>query len=449
MSISGKNFNPSIGLIKLFLVFILTGTFLLKLPAATVEPVTVTDALFTATSAVCVTGLTVQDTANFFTGFGQGVILILIQLGALGYMTFASLLVMLLGRGMSIKGRILVQQQVSGTRSTKLSTFLLRVALFTGALEIIGAGLLFWRFRSILENTSDALYFGVFHSISAFCNAGFDVFGGGVSLTPVREDPVTVLTFAMLIILGGLGYIVLNDGYEYARARLKRKKYRVSVHTKIVLRMSLVLLLAGTAAFFFAESGNPRTLSGMSFPHKLLNSFFISVTPRTAGFNMVDTAGLINFSLILTIILMFIGASPGGTGGGIKTTTVAVLFGNISSIIKEERDVAMFKRRIAISTVKNSVAIFSISVAFIVGVVLLLTVFEPHSVESIIFEATSAFGTVGLSRGITPELSDTGKLLITLSMFFGRLGPLAVVSAVLRRKSKPLYRYPEQDVAVG
>ncbi len=415
------------------------------------EPPGFIDALFTATSAVCVTGLTVRETGTFFSPFGRWVILGLIQLGALGYMSLASIIVMLMRKGMSIKGRILVQQHISGSRSTKLSTFILRVVSFTLVIEAAGAVFLAWRMRNMCEDLSKAVYFGVFHSVSAFCNAGFDVFAlaGGESLTPVRNDMPSVLIFSFLIISGGIGFIVLNDLYEYLKKRFTGRRHRFSLHTRIVARVTLILLVAGTVVYFFAERSNPETLGGMSLSLKWLNSFFMAVTPRTAGFNMVDTAALINFSIIFTIILMFIGASPGGTGGGIKTTTLAVLLGNIKSIIREEEDVSMFRRRITPATIRNSVAIFTLSISFVVLVTLLITATESFEISRILFEVTSAFGTVGLSTGITGELSGPGRILITLTMFFGRLGPVTVGAAILTGKKRVGYRYPEQEIAVG
>ena len=444
-----RNFNPSKTLIKLFLVVIAAGTFLLMLPPMTHKPISFIDAIFTATSAVCVTGLTVQDTGTFFTSYGQVVILLLIQLGALGYMSLASMLVILLRKGMSIKGRLLVQHQMSGTKSMKLSRFILRVAVLTFTMELAGAAFLYMRFRDILPSSSKALYFGIFHSVSAFCNAGFDIFGRGLSLTLVREDIFTVIVFSVLIIVGGIGYFVVNDIYDYIRSLRKNKKHRISVHTRLVLSTTLILLVVGTIVFFAAEFNNPKTIGSMSIPGKMAMSFFQAVTPRTAGFNMIDTSCLIIFSIIFTIILMFIGASPGGTGGGIKTTTFALILLNIRSTLRENPDVFIHERRIKYWALKKAMALFVLSIISICAAVLVISAVDGFSLKELIFETVSAFGTVGLSLGITSQLSTAGKLLIIVTMLFGRMGPLTVGSALVRRTDKVSYRYPEQEIAIG
>ncbi len=449
MPSSSKNFNPSKTLIQLFVFVIIIGTIALKLPGTTIKPISIIDAFFTSTSAVCVTGLTVKDTGTFFTPLGQIIILLLIQIGALGYMSLASLLVILLRRGMNIKGRLLVQQQVAETKSIKLSKFILRVIFLTFTFELIGAVILTLRFRSLFSDKLKAVYFGIFHSISAFCNAGFDLFQGGNSLTPLRDDYISVILLAVLIILGGIGYYVINDVWEYIKSFKSKKKHHISVHAKIVLSTTFVLLVFGTVVFFVAEYNNPATLKGMSYGKKWLMAFFQAVTPRTAGFNMINTSGLINFSIIFTIILMFIGASPGGTGGGVKTTTISLLIYNVIAILKEDNDVFMFRRRIKVSTIQKTVALFSISVFFVIIATLIISALEGFSIRRILFEVTSAFGTVGLSTGITDQLSSASKLIIIVTMLFGRVGPLTFATAVMQKTKSVSYRYPEQKVAVG
>jgi trk system potassium uptake protein TrkH len=444
-----KNFNPSKTLIQLFVIVIIVGTLALKLPGTTIKPISFIDALFTATSAVCVTGLTVQETGTYFTIYGQIIILLLIQLGALGYMSLASLLVILLRRGMNIKGRLLVQQQMTETKSIKLSRYVLKVAALTFFLEFLGAIILGWRMKGILGDNLKSIYFGIFHSISAFCNAGFDLFTGGVSLIPLRNDYLSVLSIAFLIIIGGIGYFVINDIVELVKSFNNKKRHRISVHTKIVLSTTIVLLLLGTVVFFISEYSNPGTLKGMSFTQKWLMAFFQAVTPRTAGFNMVNTSGLINFSIIFTMVFMFIGASPGGTGGGIKTTTFAVLVANIKSIIQEEPDVFIYKRRITEETIRKTIALFTMGIFLIVLVTLIISAVEKFTIKRILFEVISAFGTVGLSTGITGQLNSVSKVMITLTMFLGRVGPLTVGMALLKKVKKISYRYPEQKVAVG
>ncbi len=450
MQAAGKTFNPSVNLIKLFLIVIFTGTFALKfIPGTTVNPIGIIDALFTATSAVCVTGLTVKTTGEFFTPLGQSIILLLIQIGALGYMSLASILVILSKKGMSIKGRIIVQQQMAGTKRIKLSRFILRVLFLTLVMETIGAVLLTWRMIPMFSSFPKALYFGVFHAISAFCNAGFDIFEAGASLTGLRGDAISVMTVSLLIIIGGIGYIVINDYLEFFRSFRKKKKHRFSVHTKIVVIVTAVLLVFGTVIYYFAEMNNPRTLGGMSQAGKWLMAFFQSVTPRTAGFNMIDTSGLFNFSIIFTIVLMFIGASPGGTGGGIKTTTFAVILADMKASIKKEKDHVLFKRRLTDNTIKKSLVIFGLSIFFIVLAVMSITALDSFTIRDVLFEVTSAFGTVGLSTGITGSLSAFSKLVIVFTMFFGRLGPITIFTAIMVKHKKQTHRYPEQEIAVG
>ncbi|MEA3506561.1 MAG: potassium transporter TrkG, partial [Elusimicrobiota bacterium] len=450
MQTAGKTFNPSVNLIKLFLMFIITGALALRfIPGTTVNPIGFIDALFTATSAVCVTGLTVKTTGEFFSPLGQVIILLLIQIGALGYMSLASLLVILSRRGMSIKGRIIVQHQMAGTKKIKLSKFILRVSMLTLVFETVGALVLSWRMRPMFSSLAKTVYFGVFHSISAFCNAGFDIFEAGASLTGLRGDFISVITVSMLIIFGGIGYIVINDFLGYLKSFKTKKRYRFSVHTKIVLTVTSILLVVGTFVYYFTEFNNPRTLKNFSLSGKWLMAFFQSVTPRTAGFNMIDTSGLFNFSIIFTVVLMFIGASPGGTGGGIKTTTFAVILANMKATIKESRDHVLFKRRMTGNTIKKSLVIFGLSVFFIVSAILLITAADSFTIRDVLFEVTSAFGTVGLSTGITANLSGFSKLVIVFTMFFGRLGPITIFSAILVKHKKQAHRYPEQEIAVG
>ncbi len=450
MSSKSKTFQPALSLVKLFLVFIIIGALALKfLPGTTVEPISMVDALFTATSAVCVTGLVVETTGEFFTLFGQIIILFLIQVGALGYMALASLLVLILGGGISIKDKILVRQHMAGSKNIGFSSFILRVMGITFTVQLIGATILTWRIRPMFDSFRESLFYGIFHSVSAFSNAGFDLFETGQSLTGLNNDPVVVITVALLIIVGGIGYIVINDILEYIKAYSLKGKHKFNIHTKIAITSTFCLLAGGTVVYFLAEYGNPNTMAGMPIFKKGLMAFFQSVTPRTAGFNMIDTGGLTDFSILFTLAFMFIGASPGGTGGGIKTTTFVVLMSNIKAIIKEKRDLVLFKRRITVDTVKKSVTIFTLSVIFIICISMLVSVFDSFSIKDILFEVTSAFGTVGLSTGITGSLSDFSKLFIIFTMFFGRLGPLTIFSVIIQKAKRKKYRYPEQEIAVG
>ncbi|MGM0567937.1 MAG: TrkH family potassium uptake protein [Elusimicrobiota bacterium] len=448
MAKPAKKLNPARRLIYMFLAFILCGTLLLMLPGMTEGSISFVDALFTAASAVCVTGLTVVETGDFFTLWGQIVILVLIQLGGLGYMSMASLIVVLMKK-IHISGKLIVNQQLGMSDSKSLKKFILRVAALTFGMQIVGGLFLAFRMRDMFSTFSESLYFGFFHSISAFNNAGFDIFGSGVSLTPLRSDGFAVLTISILIITGGVGYIVLSDLWDNFKAAALKKRFRLTIHSKLVLSVTAILLALGTIAYYIAESANPATMAGMGMGQKWLMAFFQSVTARTAGFNMIDTAGLINFSIIFTIALMFIGASPGGTGGGIKTTTFSAVLLQVKAAFKSGTDINIFKRRMSDEILKKSVMIFSLSLIIITLSLLLISTSESFSIRDMLFEVFSAFGTVGLSTGITDSLSSFSKIIITITMFVGRLGPITVVAALLEGERRKKYRYPVQEIAVG
>ncbi len=426
---------------------------MLMLPWMATGPISFVDALFTATSAVCVTGLTVLETGEFFTVPGQLVILVLIQLGGLGYMSMASLIVILMGR-MNIGGKLILKQQAFKYDRVSLRSFVYRVAAMTFSVQLAGAAFLIWRMKGMFDSFAARAYFGLFHSVSAFNNAGFDIFGtdasgSSLSLTPLRNDAYAVLFIALLIIGGGIGYVVINDLWDKLKSMFKNKKRYLRIHTKIVLSVTALLLAAGTAVYFIAESGNAGTMRGMTAGQRLLMAFFQSTTPRTAGFNMIDTSALINFSIIFTIIMMFIGASPGGTGGGIKTTTFAAVCAYIKSAFKKNRDVNVFRKRLTEGTLTKAMIIFVLSIGLIAISALMLLAAEPFTIRQVLFEVSSAFGTVGLSTGITDSLSSFSKVVITVTMFVGRLGPITAVGALVSIPRHKKYRYPEQEIAVG
>ncbi len=453
MGKSSRKFNPARRLILIFLAFISAGTLALMLPGMTTGPISIVDALFTATSAVCVTGLTVLETGEFFTFPGQIVILVLIQLGGLGYMSMASLIVILTGR-INIGGKLMLRQQIFKYDRVSLRSFVYRVAAMTFGFQLAGAAFLAWRMRDMFDSFTTSAYFGLFHSVSAFNNAGFDIFGAGadgssLSLTPLRNDVYSVLFISLLIIGGGIGYVVVSDLWDKFKYAIKGKKRYLNIHTKIVLSATAILLTAGTAFFFFAESGNAGTLQGMAGGQRLLMAFFQSVTPRTAGFNMTDTSALINVSIIFTIIIMFIGASPGGTGGGIKTTTFAAVCAYVKSAFKKNRDVNIFKKRLTEETITKAMIIFVLSIGVIAVSALMVLAAEPFTVGEVLFEVTSAFSTVGLSKGITDSLSSFSKVVLTVTMLTGRLGPITAVGALLSASRHRKYRYPEEEIAVG
>ncbi|WP_374720049.1 TrkH family potassium uptake protein [Parageobacillus toebii] len=428
-----------------FSFIILIGAFLLTLPAATVDGKGLPwlDALFTATSATCVTGLVVVDTGTTFTLFGQLVILALIQIGGLGFMTFATLFALILGKRISLKERLLIKESLNNLSIDGVVRLVKRILIFTAVIELIGGILLAIRFSFDMP-LPKAIYFGFFHAISNFNNAGFDLMGDFRSLTGYVDDPLVTLVVCTLITLGGIGFIVMNEVYEYRQTR------RFSLHTKIVFVMSSILVVFGTILIFILEYHNPKTLQPLSPLGKFLASLYQAVTPRTAGSNTLNIPDLTQPTLFLIIFLMFIGASPGSTGGGIKTTTFATLLGAVWSNIKGKDDVIFFRNRILYDTIYKALTVTVSGLFVVITITMLLTITEPNKdFLMILFEATSAFGTVGLSMGLTPELSPVGKILIILTMFAGRVGPLTIAYAVaLHRKPDP-FKFPKGKIMIG
>jgi trk system potassium uptake protein len=428
-----------------FATLILIGTGLLTLPIATVDGngLSLLNALFTATSATCVTGLVVVDTGSTFTTFGQLVIISLIQVGGLGFMTMATFFFFLLGKKISLKDRLLLQESLNNLSIDGIVRLVKRVLIFTAIIEIIGAIILSIRF-SYDMSVGKAVYYGIFHSISNFNNAGFDLMGEFRSLTPYVSDPTVTLTVCALIILGGIGFIVMNEVYEYRETR------RLSVHSKVVLVTSFILTIGGTMLIFLFEFGNDKTLQPLSPIGKILGALFQSVTARTAGANTLNIPDLTHPTLFLTIILMFIGASPGSTGGGIKTTTFATLLGTVWSQVKGKEDVVLFRRRIVTEIILKALTVTVSGLFLVIGITMLLTITETgKDFLMILFEVNSAFATVGLSMGLTPELSPIGRMLIIFTMFAGRVGPLTVAFAIAKRRKPVPYRHPQGKIMIG
>lgn len=440
-------FNPSQILILGFLSFILIGAMLLMLPFSTTNGISPVDAIFTATSAVCVTGLIVKDTPNDFTNFGQLVIMFLIQIGGLGYMTSATIISLLIGKRIGLGERLIMKESLNVISLEGVVRFTKTVLLTTLFFESIGALFLSLRFMADYE-PSKAIYYGIFHSISAFNNAGFSLFSD--NLIGYRGDIVVNFVISSLIIIGGIGFIVISEVYNFSKSRA----FRLSVHTKIVLVTTAVLISLGAILIFIFEYSNPNTFQSMTLKEKVLSSYFSAVTPRTAGFNTIDYSLMRIETLFLTIILMFIGASPGGTGGGIKTTTFAIVIAGLLATMRSMHDTIMFKRRIPIETLSKAFLLTTVAVIFVVVISLLIIRYEDTKYLSTIFEVTSAFGTVGLSvgdgdvRSLSALFTPIGKLLISFTMFVGRLGPLTLAIAVVRKKEER-FRYPEERVVIG
>ena len=432
-----------------FGVLILLGTMLLSLPVSSVSGVGLApvDALFTSTSAVCVTGLIVVDTSGALSLFGQLVVLVLIQAGGLGYMTLSTVVAVALGRRMSITDRLALKEALNLDSMEGLVRFALTIFRVTAAFELAGAVLLAWRWWGEL-GPARAAYAGLFHSVSAFNNAGFSLFS--TSLMAYRGDVVVNLTVAGLIICGGIGFLVLTDLGGF------RRWTALSLHTRVVLIATALLLGSGTAALYALERRNPLTRGPLGAGEAWLAAFFQSATTRTAGFNTIDIGSLTHATLFLMMALMFIGAAPGGTGGGIKVSTLAVTVVALWATVRGRTDAVLFKRRLPQELVAR--AFFISLIAFLalnlVGAIVLIA--EQESLLPALFETTSAFGTVGLSisaPGAVTSLSGTfdtgGKLLIAAMMFMGRVGPLTLAVAVVGRRSAERIRYPEGKVLIG
>ena len=433
-----------------FLLLIAAGALLLLLPAATTNGISGMDALFTATSATCVTGLAVRDTAATFTLFGRSVLLFLIQVGGIGIMTLSTLLLLAAGKRPGISDRIVLQDAFTHSSEKSPAGIIRDVILLTLGLETLGALLLFFRFLFDMP-MREALGMAVFHSISAFCNAGFALFPD--SLVAYRRDLLVNGVIGFLILTGGSGFLAIAE--IGARLDHDSKVRRLSLHTKLVLATTLVLLVGGWGTFLAMEWHN--TLKALPVSEKLLAAFFQSVTFRTAGFNTLDMGSLANETLLVALFLMFIGASPGSCGGGIKTTTAATLFLLGKARLQGWQKPFAFGRSIPDSDVNRATSLMLLS-STIVGIgTLFLLISEVGGVShgdsrglfiEILFEAVSAFGTVGLSTGITPMLSSFGKIIITVLMFTGRLGPLVIAIAV-SRKQESRFCYAEEKVMIG
>lgn len=434
-----------------FLTLILLGTALLCLPIATYDRrgLSVFDSLFTATSAVCVTGLVAVDTGTTFSGFGQAVLLFLIEVGGLGFMVFATLVMGLLGRRLSLRNRVLIRDSMSGTTLSglvQLTWIYFAIAL---VIELLGAALLSIRFIP-RYGAGKGLWLAVFHAISAFCNAGFDLFGHFSSLTAFADDPLVLLTVSMLIMLGSMGFLVI---FEVIRSRGSWKA--LSLHSRVALCATGVLLVGGTAFYALAEWNNPGTLGaeGMGVGGKLMGAFFQSVTMRTAGFNSVDLAALTDASKLASVMLMFIGASPASTGGGVKTTTVAMLFFVVMSVVRGDTEVNVMKKRLPPELTRRALAIVTITLLLMLICTLCLAWSEHGSVSFIdlLFESASAMATVGVSAAGTPGLQPLSRAFIIPIMYFGRVGPLTLALAFANKQNgtQNRVRYPEDKILLG
>ncbi|MCD6150610.1 MAG: potassium transporter [Deltaproteobacteria bacterium] len=450
-----KRLTPPQLVIVSFAAIILLGSLLLVQPMVVHgAPLKFIDALFTSASAVCVTGLVVVDTGSRFTLAGQWIILTLIQLGGLGIMTFSVVFILLLGRKLAFREKILISDTFSHLPVDNIASLVKQIFIFTFAIEGVGALLLFCRWLPEYP-WPHALYLAIFHAISAFCNAGFSPLRD--SLMGYRSDILVNMTVMLLIIAGGLGFLVIMELRYYLIHKMNRSRIFLSLHTKLVLTVTLLLIFGGMGLLYFTEQFH--TLRQVSVGEGLLAAAFQSVTARTAGFNTLDIGSFGNSSLLIVICLMFIGASPGSCGGGVKTTALGVFAMMMWARICGREHVSLYGRTLPRNTIFNAFSIITAAGLILVLFLLILSISEasapiPLAVErgrfiNLLFEEVSAFATVGLSTGITSSLSSFGKFMIVMLMFIGRVGPLTAVLLFTRRQSKGDFQYAEEQVMIG
>ncbi len=441
-AIKKVHMSPPLFLLASFALVIAIGTVLLNMPfsSANGEPVGWINAFFTASSATCVTGLVVVDTATHWTTIGQVVIITMIQIGGLGLMTFAVMFAMILKKNIGLSDRMIIKEQLNVDGMGGLVKLLKYIVMVTVAIEGIGAIILATKFIPIY-GLKTGTWYSVFHAISAFCNAGFSTIVG--SIEPYKADWVINITIMLLVIFGGLGFTVILE-------ILERKRFKqFTVQGKIAIILSTALILIGAIGFFLLERTNTGTIANESTSTQWLQSFFQSVVARTAGFGSVDLSKMRDATTFLLIAIMIIGGSPGSTAGGFKTTTVAVLFFTTLSVIRGEKDTVIFNRKIGLEIVRKSLAIIMIGIFLILSIVFVLTITEDASFIDILYETVSAYATVGVSKGITENLTDIGKVILSLTMYTGRVGSLTMAFALGRKDRASKLNYAETNISVG
>lgn len=441
-------FTPIRLIMLSFFAVIMIGALLLMLPISTTTPgsLSFVDALFTATSATCVTGLVVQTVAAEFTTFGHVVILFLVQIGGLGFMTITSWVYLLIRHKVSLRKRLSMTEELSHEGMDDLKTLTFDIFKMTIATELAGAVLLALAF-SRYYSPGTAVWYGLFHSVMAYCNSGFDITSkDGTSFVMFNDDPFILIVVMLLIILGGIGFMVQADIAH------NRKWRKLRLHTKIVLPVTAALILIGAIGFLAAEFDNPETIGNMSVGDKIVNAFFQSVTSRTAGFASFSQSGMTTFSQTLTIVLMFIGVCPGSTGGGIKTTTMFVLLVTIYATLTHKREVIIDMHSIGRETVAKAATIFTLAimVAAISVMALNIACGDEFTSSELLFEQVSAYATVGLSLDVTPRLNTAAKLIITLNMYMGRIGSFGFFMAFVSGSRLPAasVKYPEAGIVL-
>ncbi|EJW18567.1 TrkH family potassium uptake protein [Paenibacillus alvei] len=436
------HWTPARVLVLGFLSIITIGTCILKLPIslAAGHSLSFIDALFTATSAVCVTGLVVVDIGTTYSAFGQGVIISLVQIGGIGFMSVALLFYLMLGKRISLRERLILQESINANSMEGIVRTIRRVIIFVFIIQGVGTIILTLRW-AIDMPLLQSFYYGLFHSISLFNNGGFDLFGSSFQLHV--DDFVTNVVATFLVLSGGLGFIVLAELYDYPKSR------RLTLHSKVVLSMTSILVVAGAIFIFIFEFQNTNTLGSLGWDGKIYASFFQSISARSSGTTTVDVANMKQVTQFGLIILMFIGASPGSAGGGIKTTTFAILLAAVYAMLRGREDAVLFRHRLAKDQIIKALTIIFLAIFMVLGVSMLLAITEDQPFITLLFETVSAVATVGLSMGLTPEMSAFGKFVICATMFIGRIGPMTLAYALGNRKEQSLYRYPEGKIMIG
>lgn len=428
-----------------FALVILLGGIILSLPISSVDGkfTNFIDAVFTSTSAVCVTGLITVDTGTHWNNFGKVIIMLLIETGGLGFMSVTIFIAVLLGKKITLKDRLIMQEAMNTFNIQGLVRMVEYVLGFTFIVQFCGALLLSTQFVPQF-GIQRGIFYSVFHSVSAFCNAGFDLFGNYDSLVNYSSNSVVLLTIAFLIIIGGLGFTVSLEIFNYRKAK------RLSTHSKIVISITAGLIVIGAVFMFLVEYNNPATMGNMTFVDKILNAFFASVTPRTAGFNSISTTEMTMAGKLMTIILMFIGGASGSTAGGLKVTTFGVLLFTIISVLKGRDDTEVFGRKFTKETVYKAFTLLFIAMLLVLTVTTILTITEPDKpFINLLYEATSAFGTVGLTAGVTQSIGVVSKITLIITMYLGRVGAMTVILAVINKKKKSGIKYPEAKILIG
>jgi trk system potassium uptake protein len=454
--------SPSLLFSTSFGLLIFVGTAMLLIPAATNGDISLIDSLFTATSAVCVTGLSSVDVPTIFTDLGQKILLGLIQVGGLGLMTFTNFFAILFRGGMSLRNHLILSNLIETDKPNSLFSILMKILFYTFLMELLGTIFIFlFTYNSFPNNPSGAWFFSIFHSISAFCNAGFSITPNGLYNVAIRHNYYFQLVITFLIVFGGIGFPVVIDIYNsfknlirsslrtlFFGERFSFQARNLSVHSQIVLSSTITLLILGTIIYYFLEKENVLAEHTSGFG-KFVQSFFGSVTPRTAGFNTVDTSKLMQSTLLIYILLMWIGAAPSSTGGGIKVTTFVLAFSNIVALARGKDRIEIFKREITQSSSARAFAIIFLSLIIIGVAIFAISFFDPHlPLDAIAFECFSAYSTVGLSLNLTGQISDPSKLVLIVTMFLGRVGLFTVLFGLFKKVDCQSYKYPKESIQV-